>query len=163
VDQYPPEVAAFNLTANYQLVGLMVYQDDDNYFYADHSLATELGTESIVEIAGSDTNLSRVPQAATTNLILRFDQTSASNHTSFHSLDASPSGFTISSGTANLKATRRLIFQKSTRSWDSPSSADSFEQNGKSAAGDFRRDFVGIGTLRTVSLNGRHHVVIVVA
>ena len=105
------KLAAFNPIANYQQSGLMVYQDDDNYFYVSRLFANAGSTENIIEIAGVDTNLGRVALSTTTNLILRIDQTAANNYTSYYSVDGGQNWVTIASQAMNLKNVKLAIQQ----------------------------------------------------
>lgn len=81
-------VASFNPTANYQQVGLMIYQNDDNYLYFDRPFANQPVIESIKEIKASDSNLKRVALSNTSNLIMRIDRNASTNtYTLFWSTD----------------------------------------------------------------------------
>jgi len=80
-------VASFNPTANYQQLGLMVYQDDDNYLHLDRLYANSPSIEAFTEVATGVSYVSRSALTNTGNLILRIDRTSANNYTSYYSTD----------------------------------------------------------------------------
>jgi hypothetical protein len=103
------KVAAFNPVVSYQQVGLLVYQDDDNYFYADRLFADVPSIESFTEVAGSVTPLNRLPLTNTGNLIIRIDQLSPNQYASFYSVDSGVSWTQIASATMALKNTKLAI------------------------------------------------------
>ena len=105
------KLAAFNPTVNYQQAGLMVYQDDDNYFYVSRLFGNAPSVETFFEATGSDIHLNRLGLTATTNIILRIDRTSPNNYTSFYSIDGGQTWVTIASGSTNLTNAKLAIQQ----------------------------------------------------
>jgi len=103
-------IASFNPTSNYQQAGLMVYQDDDNYFYASRLFADSQSAESQVEAASANTNVGRLVLTATSNIIYRIDKTSPTNYVSYYSLDGG-SWTQIGTGTATLNNAKLAIQQ----------------------------------------------------
>ena len=104
-------IAAFNPTSNYQQSGLMVYQDDDNYFYVSRLFGDAASTETQIEAASANSNLGRVGLSATTNITYRIDKTTGNTYTSFYSLDGGSTWTTLASTTANLNNVRLAIQQ----------------------------------------------------
>jgi hypothetical protein len=104
------KLAAFNPSANFQQSGLIVYQDDDNYFYVSRLFANVGSTENIIEVAGVDTNLSRVALSTTTNLILRMIRL-REQYTSYYSVDGGQNWVTIASQAMNLQNVKLAIQQ----------------------------------------------------
>jgi hypothetical protein len=72
-------VAAFNPTANYQEVGLIAYQDDDNYVIINRFYDAGQIVVLAHEQAAAGTELSRVPLTNTGDLILRIDRNTLNN------------------------------------------------------------------------------------
>lgn len=104
-------IAAFNPTTNYQQSGLMVYQDDDNYFYVSRLFGDGPSTESQVEAASANSNLGRIALSATGNITYRIDKSGANTYTSYYSLDGGSSWTTLATGTANLSNAKLAIQQ----------------------------------------------------
>ena len=104
-------IAAFNPTSNYQQSGLMVYQDDDNYFYVSRLYGGAPSTESQVESASANSNLGRVALSATSNITYRIDKSGANTYTSYYSLDGGSTWTTLASATANLNNAKLAIQQ----------------------------------------------------
>jgi hypothetical protein len=105
------KIASFNPTSNYQQAGLMVYQDDDNYFYVSRLFGDASSTETIYETSGADANLGRLPLSVTSNIGLRIDKTGPSSYVSFYSPDGGVSWTQSGSQTANLNNVRLAIQQ----------------------------------------------------
>ena len=104
-------IASFNPTSNYQQAGLMLYQDDNNYFYASRLFANAPSTESTYEIGGSPTSLARLPLSLTSNITYRIDKTAPNTYTSYYSPDGGGSWTQIASQTANFSNVRLAIQQ----------------------------------------------------
>jgi Bacterial Ig domain/Beta xylosidase C-terminal Concanavalin A-like domain/Fibronectin type III domain len=103
------KVAAFNPTARDQEVGLLAYQDDDNYV----SLNRLFGTSgSVIELfresAQATTFASKPPITNTGNLILRLDRNSTT-YTAMYSADGGTTWTTVGSTTASLNNPRLAI------------------------------------------------------
>ena len=105
------KLAAFNPTTNFQQAGLMAYQDDNNYFYVSRLFADQPSSENIFEASGVPTNLKRVALSATTNVILRIDQTSSNNYTSFYSIDGGQTWDTLANQAASFSNVKLAIQQ----------------------------------------------------
>jgi regulation of enolase protein 1 (concanavalin A-like superfamily) len=96
------KVASFNPTSNFQQVGLLLYQDDDNYVNVDRVYVNGSNIESFTEKAAAVTYVNRLPLTNTGNLIIRLDQTSANNFTSYYSTDGGATWTQIGSTTMTL-------------------------------------------------------------
>jgi regulation of enolase protein 1 (concanavalin A-like superfamily) len=96
------KVASFNPTSNYQQVGLLLYQDDNNYVNVDRVYVNGSNIESFTEKAAAITYVNRLPLTNTGNLIIRLDQTSANNFTSYYSTDGGATWTQIGSTTMTL-------------------------------------------------------------
>lgn len=104
-------IASFNPTSDYQQAGLMVYQDDDNYFYASRLYGDAQSTESQSEAAASNSNLGRLPLSATTNITYRIDKSGSNTYVSYYSLDGGTSWTRMASGSATLNNAKLAIQQ----------------------------------------------------
>jgi hypothetical protein len=85
------KLAAFNPVANYQQVGLLAYQDDDNYVDVNRPYVSTQGGQTIELFRESSqvaSYINRQPLANTGNLVLRLDRNAATNvYTGYYSVD----------------------------------------------------------------------------
>ncbi|MBI3739020.1 MAG: hypothetical protein HY258_08255, partial [Chloroflexi bacterium] len=85
------KLAAFNPAANYQQVGLLAYQDDDNYVDVNRPYIDTQGGQAIElfrENSQVTSFVNRQPLLNTSNLILRLDRNAATNiYTGYYSVD----------------------------------------------------------------------------
>jgi hypothetical protein len=99
-------ISSFNPTAPYQQIGLMVYQDDDNYVDLDHVYSSVIsggsGTEFWKESAQADTFVIQTPLANTNNLILRIDNTGGNTYAAYDSIDGGNTWTSLGSTTVTL-------------------------------------------------------------
>ncbi len=99
-------IAAFNPVANYQQVGLLAYQDDDNYVNVDRPFVDTQGGQTIELFRESNqipSYSNRQPLANTGNLILRLDRNAATNvYAGYYSVDGGASWVAIGSTTIVL-------------------------------------------------------------
>ncbi len=100
------KLATFNPTANYQQVGLLAYQDDDNYVNVDRPFVDLQGGQTIElfqEKNQVSSYINRQPLANTGNLILRLDRNAATNtYTGYYSVNGGGSWITLGSTTTVL-------------------------------------------------------------
>jgi cytochrome c len=83
------KIAAFRLSANYQQVGLLAYQDDDNYVNLNRAHVDQPMIEFFGETFGQVTvKAGAVGLSSTADLILRLDRDPATDRfTAFYSVD----------------------------------------------------------------------------
>ncbi|MBI3739021.1 MAG: IPT/TIG domain-containing protein, partial [Chloroflexi bacterium] len=85
------KLAAFNPVANYQQVGLLAYQDDDNYVDVNRPYIDTQGGQAIElfrESSQVTSYINRQSLLNTSNLILRLDRNAATNiYTGYYSVD----------------------------------------------------------------------------
>jgi glucose/arabinose dehydrogenase len=73
------KIASFNPDQNYRQVGLMAYQDDDNYVVVSRAFVSGSWVEFFSETAQATTPQQRSPLTNTGNLILRLDRNASTN------------------------------------------------------------------------------------
>jgi hypothetical protein len=97
------KIASFNPQTTYQQVGLMAYQDDDNYVYIDR-IRNSAGqqVEFFRESAQATAYAAQTTVTTTTNLILRLDR-NGNVYSAFYSTDGGTTW--ISAGTITLALT----------------------------------------------------------
>jgi regulation of enolase protein 1 (concanavalin A-like superfamily) len=103
------KLAAFNPTANYQQVGLILYQDDDNYLDLDRNFVNGTSIETFTEKGASVSYVNRLPLTNTGNLIMRIDQTSPNNYATYYSVDNATTWTQIGSTTVTLSNAKLAI------------------------------------------------------
>jgi hypothetical protein len=100
------KLAAFNPVANYQQVGLLAYQDDDNYVNVNRPYVSTQGGQTIELFQeGSQvvSYINRQPLVNTGNLVLRLDRNAATNiYTGYYSVDGGVNWVALGSTAAAL-------------------------------------------------------------
>ncbi len=82
------KIAAFSPVANYQQVGLLAYQNDDNYVDLNRGFINTAQVELFVENSGTPTKVGALSLSNTGNLVLRLDRNSTTNvYTAFYSVN----------------------------------------------------------------------------
>ncbi len=108
-------VAAFNPFANYQQVGLLAYQDDDNYVNIQRNFNDAAGGAVVgffSEVASVATRTDRRPLANTGNLMLRLDRDPATNaFTALYSVDSGTSWVQLTGSPSVALTNPRLAIQ----------------------------------------------------
>jgi hypothetical protein len=103
-------ISAFAPAANYQQVGLIAYQDDDNYISVSRSYVDGGGIEVIRETTGSPSRVNRLSLTNTGNLILRLDRDASTNtYTGYYSTDGGSNWTTIGTTTLLLNNLKLAI------------------------------------------------------
>ncbi|HYL93048.1 MAG TPA: IPT/TIG domain-containing protein [Alphaproteobacteria bacterium] len=95
------KIASYNPVANYQQVGLLVYQNDDNYVDLNRLFANSQSIELFQESAQNTLSANRLSLANTGNLILRIDR-SGSTYTGSYSVDGGANFVTVANTTIAL-------------------------------------------------------------
>ncbi len=100
-------IAAFNPASNYQQVGLLAYQDDDNYVDLNRSYVGGQQIELFWEIRQTPAYANRLGLLNKGNLLLRLDRDVATNtYTGYYSVDSGLSWVLVGSTAAVLNETR---------------------------------------------------------
>ena len=105
-------VANFNPTANYQEVGLIAYQDDDNYVIINRFYDAGQIVVLAHEQAAAGTELSRAPLTNTGNLILRIDRNTPNNrYASSYSTDGGTTWIALPGNVQRTLSNPRLAIE----------------------------------------------------
>jgi hypothetical protein len=109
------KIAAFSPVADYQQVGLLAYQDDDNYVNVQRNYNSPFGGPVIGffrEAGGVPIRTDRRLLATTGNLILRLDRDPATNtYTAFYSTDEGGNWVPLTGAPTQTLANPRLAIQ----------------------------------------------------
>ncbi|MBI3757978.1 MAG: IPT/TIG domain-containing protein, partial [Deltaproteobacteria bacterium] len=101
------KLAAFNSSVNYQQVGLVAYQDDDNYVDLNRPYVNGQQIELFREIGLTTTLANRMGLANTGNLLLRLDRDVPTNtYTGYYSTDGGATWTLVGSTVAVLSNPR---------------------------------------------------------
>lgn len=103
------KIASYNPVANFQQVGLIAYQDDDNY--VDLSRMFGSGAQNVEifnEIGQSTTEVNRMQLTNTGNLILRIDR-AGNTYTGSYSTDGGNTFTTVGSTTVTLNSPKMAL------------------------------------------------------
>ncbi len=121
-------IAAFTPRADFQQVGLLVYEHDDKYVNVQRNFHSSFGGPVVgffSEVAGVPTRTDRRPLSNTGNLTLRLDRVGTTNsHTAYYSTDQEASWVQLTGTPAVTLSNPRLAIQVGDNETGGPTVAD---------------------------------------